>query len=488
MKILLVKPYTELKVAKRLQESFLHLEPLELEIVAGGVPPEDEVRILDLSVEKCPEQAFEDMLNGYQPQMLGFSAYSTTFHIAGKLAEKAKHLLPDILIFVGGIHATLLPVDYFSRSVDLVIRGEGATLMTELITRYRNKQKLDFSDAVLAVNDPDFLKKAGLPPGQYPGVAEIPRPRRDLVDRSKYFCVWTSSDTGSLKTMFPQVASLRTSLGCPFSCSFCVIHHIMNKKYLQRDPEDVVDEIAGLKEEHIYFVDDEMFINAQRVAEIARLLKQRGIRKKYISWARSDTIVNNPELFALWKEAGLEVVYVGLESMDENKLQEYDKRVSIETNRKAVKILRDLGIMLHAAFIVHPDFDAGDFRRLEKEVADLAPAEVTFTVLSPSPGTDFWLQNRGRFICDPFRYYDCMHSIMPTKMTLQRFYQHFGRLNALALRANPLRLNKIKVPFKDFIRAIVGGTKYIFSLYTIYKDYPPDMWLSAGDDQLPPES
>jgi hypothetical protein len=65
-----------------------------------------------------------------------------------------------------------------------------------------------------------------------------------------------------------------------------------------------------------------------------------------------------------------------------------------------------------------------------------------------------------------------MHSVLPTRLPLKRFYQHFGRLTALALRANPLRIQKIKVPASDFFRAIVGGTKYVFSLYGIYKDYP----------------
>ncbi len=58
MRILLVKPHPQLLVPKRLQQSFLHLEPLELEIVAGGVPEEDEVRICDLSLEKKPIDAF----------------------------------------------------------------------------------------------------------------------------------------------------------------------------------------------------------------------------------------------------------------------------------------------------------------------------------------------------------------------------------------------------------------------------------------------
>ena len=128
--------------------------------------------------------------------------------------------------------------------------------------------------------------------------------------------------------------------------------------------------------------------------------------------------------------------------------------------------------MLHAAFIVHPDFSVEDFRRLEEEVRRITPAEITFTVLSPSPGTQFWQESKERFICDPYRFYDCMHTILPLKLPLKRFYQHFGRLTQLALRANPLRVNRIRVSFKDFIRAIAGGTRYIFSLYSIYKDYP----------------
>jgi len=58
VRILLVKPNPQLLVAKRLQEGFLHLEPLELEMVAGGVPLEDEVVIQDLSFEKDPFWVF----------------------------------------------------------------------------------------------------------------------------------------------------------------------------------------------------------------------------------------------------------------------------------------------------------------------------------------------------------------------------------------------------------------------------------------------
>lgn len=474
MKILLVKPHPEILVAKRLQEGFLHLEPLELEIVAGGVPDEDDVLILDLSVELDPVGTFRKTLLEYSPDMAGFSGYSTNVNAVKNFTKMVKDFNPAIVTVVGGVHATLLPKDYAVKQIDIIVRGEGGTVMREIVRRFKNGELLHYEDRSLSPQDPLFNEKTELSPPVYPSAAEIPRPRRDLVNRSRYFCVWTSSPTGRLDTMFPKVASMRTSIGCAFSCSFCVIPHLMHGRYLQRSPEDVVDEIERIHEEHIYFVDDEMFLNPARVTRIAELLIERGIKKKYISWARSDTIVKYPEVFKIWKKAGLDLVYVGLESMDKSRLDEYSKRTNVETNRKAVDLLREWGITLHAAFIVHPDFTIEDFRRLEKEIDNVRPAEVTFTVLSPSPGTKFWHDNKHSFICDPYRFYDCMHSVLPTRLPLKRFYQHFGRLNSLALRANPLRVNKIKVPLRDLYRAISGGTKYIFSIYTIYKDYLPE--------------
>ena len=420
----------------------------------------------------------------FRPDLIGFSSYSTGIHIVKDLAIKTKEILPQSHIIIGGVHATLRPYDFNCDYFSAIVRGEGANAIAEIIQKLEQKTKIGNNTNILAPTDPDFETNARTNPPPYVKASAIPLPRRDLVDRSKYFCIWTHSDTGKLDNMFPQVASLRTSLGCPFSCSFCVIHHVMNKVYLQRTPEDVVDEIENIKEDYIYFVDDEMFINVKRVTKIAQLLKIRNIKKKYISWARSDTIAKHPEVFKLWKEVGLDVVYVGLESMDQQRLKDYNKKTDFETNMKAIKILKFYGIMLHAAFIVHPNFDKQDFKRLEKNVIDLSPAEITFTVLSPSPGTKLFEDHKHEFICNPFKYYDCMHTIIPTTMKLKRFYQHFGRLYAIALRHNPLRMNRIKIKPKDFFRALFFGTRYVFSLYGIYKDYPEAMYQQKKEKLL----
>jgi radical SAM superfamily enzyme YgiQ (UPF0313 family) len=207
------------------------------------------------------------------------------------------------------------------------------------------------------------------------------------------------------------------------------------------------------------------------MTEIANLLLERGIKKKYVSWARADTIVRRPDLFRLWKKAGLSIVYVGLEAMDEARLKNYKKRTTVDINKKAVSLLREIGIMLHASLMVDPGFSVEDFRSVEKAIKDIGPAEVSFTVFSPSPGTELWHKHKAEFICDPYLFYDCMHTLLPTKLEIRRFYAHFALLYRLAWSTNPLRVNKIKVPRREIFRAIVNGTKYIFALKAIHRDY-----------------
>lgn len=470
LRVFLVKPHSYLLVAKRLND-FLHLEPLELEIVAGGIPAEDSVWICDMTLYKKPMEVFLERLAEIRPDVIGFTGYSNQSARVKELAHLVKEQYPSTLVVVGGIHATISPKDYAMEDIDIIVRGEGGTTFREVLRRFKAGEPLSFGYVSLSRLDEDFSEKAAVLPPAYPAVEDIPLPRRDLVERSRYFAVWTSAPEKRLDTMFPRIASVRTSYGCKFNCAFCVVHHIMGRQYLERSPEAVVNEIENIKEEHIYFVDDETFLNEKRMTKIAHLLLERGIKKKYVSWARADTIVRHPDMFRLWKKAGLGIVYVGLEAMDETRLKNYKKLTSVETNKKAVSMLQEIGLTLHASLMVDPGFSVEDFRNVEKTIMDIRPAEVSFTVFSPSPGTELWHKHKEEFICDPYLFYDCMHTLLPTKLEIRRFYAHFARLYRLAWSTNPLRVNKVRVPGREIAKAVVNGTKYIFALRAIHRDY-----------------
>lgn len=231
MRILLVKPHPQLLIAKRLQEGFLHLEPLELEIVAGGVPAEDDVVICDLGIEKKPMEAFHNYLHELNPDIVGFTWYSSQSNLVKKLAEIVKEYNTSILNVVGGIHATIIPADYAVEGIDIIVRGEGGTTFGKIVSRFKKGMPLHFGDVSLSPKDPDFKAKVELPPPEFLSVHDIPHPRRELVKQSRYFCVWTAASEGRLDTIFPPTASVHTSIGCVYNCSFCVVDHIMNGKY-----------------------------------------------------------------------------------------------------------------------------------------------------------------------------------------------------------------------------------------------------------------
>jgi len=477
VKFLLVRPPVFLKIAQRFH-AFLHLEPLDLEIVAAGIPKGHDTRILDLTLASKPFAAFETAVRNFQPDVVGFGGYSNQAGNVKTLAKLARQLRPDVFTIAGGVHATIVPEDYrLPGVIDLVVRGEGATALRTLIPLLETKQALPESDRFLPTASPNYASLAATPPPALPDYSEVPHPRRDLVDRRRYFCVWAGAPGERVPTLFPRVATLRTSTGCPHRCNFCVVHHLANGKYLQRDPADVAAEIAAVPENHIYFVDDEMFINAKRAEAIARLLLEKGIRKRYISWARSDTLCRHVELFRLWKQAGLEVVYVGMESLEEKNLGDYHKGYDPDVNRKAAAILQELGIILHAALMVNPDFEAEDFLKVRRTIEALAPAEFSFTVFSPPPGTPLWQQYRDRFICpDPHAFYDCMHTLLPTRLPLNTFYRYFSLLYLFGFRRNPWRTRRIKAPLRDVARMFIGGARCGHALRTIYKEYDKSLW------------
>ncbi len=477
MNVLLVRPHASLPTSRWLQ-SMLLLEPYAQELIAGAVCDPHDVRICDLAVEKKPLAALRRTLREYRPDLIGFGGFSGQIRTNQELAAIAKEERPEAVTCLGGIHASSIPAECkYPDLFDLIVRGDGVSAIKEIIASMDAGRSLPESECILPTASPNFDQLAAQrPPLLHPDGIHT-RPRRDLVDMSKYFCICYGEPGQRMETLFPRIACVRTSVGCPNRCSFCVVHFLANGKYLQREVEDVVDEIASLPQEYIYFVDDETFINTKRMKRMAELLIERGVKKKYLSWARSDTVCKHPELFALWKEAGLEFVYVGFESLREEDLDEYNKNATPSQNRKAREILRDLDLNIHAALMVHPDFDESGFLGVQEAIKELGPAEFAFTILSPPPGTEAFAAARDEMICDdPFLYYDCLHTILPTKLPLNRFYRYFSILYALGAKHMPPRVNKVRVPFWDLVRVLFGGAKFGWHIRRLYRDYDRNYW------------
>jgi radical SAM superfamily enzyme YgiQ (UPF0313 family) len=465
MRVLLIEP-SKAPATIGGEDVFVY-EPLALEYVAAGVAQDHDVRILDLRLENH----LEDVLKRFRPHVVGITGYTVHVNPVRHLLDAVKRWHPGALTVVGGHHATVVPEDFVSPSIDLIVLGEGVFTFREIVRRFEKGEGFDGIPG-LAFQRGDRLVRTA-----YPVAVDLdafPLPRRDLTAkyRAHYFSEW----------MRP-LASIRTSKGCPHSCTFCALWKLTGGRYLRRKPERLVEELAGLDEAFVFFADDESLIDARRMSRLATLIEEAGIRKRYFLYGRSDTIAAHPDLLAQWKEVGLERVFVGLEFWRDEDLDHVGKGSTVRDNARAVEILRSLDIEMYASLIVRPDFNKADFGALWEYCRDLGLSLATFPVLTPLPGTDFYERVRGEMITHNYDYFDFIHTLLPTRLPLKAFYEEYSRLYATAIPwARQFALLR-KYRLTDIPPFMHAYYRFLRELRTAYWDYGPDGQPRGGGER-----
>lgn len=442
MKILLIQPPTsELAIGC---DSLFIQEPLALEYTGAIVAGRHEVKLLDLRLE----DTFEEVLKQYAPELVGFTAYTIHVNTVKQLCSGVKAFNPGIFTVVGGIHATMCPNDFDHPAVDAVLIGEGVFTFREIV------DALEKGAGLSGIWGSGYRENERLklnPSRRYPELDSFPFPDRGLTSKYRhlYYSEWLK-----------PIASLRTSRGCPFRCKFCCLWKLAQGQYLTREPETIVEELKTIEEPFVFIADDESFIDIKRMDRLADLIRKEGIQKNYFSYVRSDTVIRHTELIEKWKEIGLIRVLIGMESHREEDLKEYNKRNSTETNAKAAAILKALGITINASFIIKQEFDEKDFDELANYVKAMELDTPSFPVLTPFPGTELYEEVKDKIICHNYDLYDSVHTLLPTKLSLSRFYGEVsylylkcGRSNKAAKAMEPDLLQRLSKSYGKLKRA-----------------------------------
>src|SRR4030042_752933 len=171
MKILLVQPAKPEKALGG--EDFAIYEPLALEYLAAGVSGDHDVRIIDMRID----HDIASHLHEYRPNVVGITSYTVHVNTVKKLFQQIKALNPDIVTVVGGHHATIVPSDFYTSYIDVIITGEGVFPFREVIARLENKMDLsDIPGAVTEGNSAVVINQKD----QNTDLDALPFPRRDL--------------------------------------------------------------------------------------------------------------------------------------------------------------------------------------------------------------------------------------------------------------------------------------------------------------------
>jgi len=329
----------------------------------------------------------------FDADLVGISVTTSTSPAGYRIAERAaKRGIP---VVIGGPHASLLP-DEALQYADFCLRFEGETTLPMLVDRLREP---DAWDTIPGLSYWDGEEIRHNPQPEFiDDLDSIPAPDLSLI-------------RGVDKL---SVTPIMTSRGCPYNCEFCCVKTLFGRKYRFRSVQNVLDEMARLQRDWLFFYDDNFVASPEHTKELLDGMLQRGIvPKKWFAQVRAD-VTRDRELLELMKKANCYQVFVGFESINQATLDAYNKKQSVEDIEFSIHEFHRFGIKVHGMFVLGSDLDT---RETVRETAVFARKHridtVQFMVLTPVPGTPFYdrINREKRIFTKRWELYDGLHVV-----------------------------------------------------------------------------
>jgi len=391
------------------------MEPLGLETVGAGISAQHEVRLVDMMVR--PDDLMRTLAE-FTPDVAGVTTEMARTQPAMEVLRTIRRVAPSCLTVAGGHQPTIMPEAFEDPAVDLIVLGEGVDPLAEICaTRAAGGASFEHIPGLMirTSNGLQATEPRHLPPD----INRQPLPDRSLTAqyRRHYFYITE-----------PSAAGVRIAYGCPYRCRFCPGWVYSGGYWVPRDPQIIFDDICTVREPFIYLYDENSFHDVDRMTKLAQMLIGAGVKKRFHAYARADSVLRHPDLFALWARAGLSMVFIGVESLDAKTLIEWNKKTTPSVNEEAIDLLGRLGIEVSVGFMLKPDVTRDDFRRIDDFIHDHPSIlHVEFTPVTPSPGTPLYEEQKDQIVTHDWQVYDMQHFVVKTVLPQEEIYRMIVR-------------------------------------------------------------
>jgi radical SAM superfamily enzyme YgiQ (UPF0313 family) len=370
--------------------------PLGLATVAALCPEDWEVEIIDENIENIPLDLTADIV--------GICGMGVQFARQAELLSyyrKRGHF-----VVAGGSYASLCPEAYEGLA-DAVVAGEAEYIWPEFCRDLERGRPRNLYQETGTVS-----------------LADSPVPRFDLLRLDRY-----------------MDATLQFSRGCPFECEFCDIIVMFGRKPRTKPLELVGKELDRLRElgvRKVFFTDDNLIGNKAAAKELFRFLiayqERHGYRFRFGTEA-SINLAYDEELLGLFKQAGFEWVFIGIESPEEDNLRETGKKQNLARDLlDSVRRIYAEGIDVIAGFIIGFDHDTPEtFERQYRFILDSGIQAAMVGLLTAIPKTPLHarLEREGRLVQGTTSVDNSklMTNVIPKNMSYDEMIEGYRRLH-----------------------------------------------------------
>ena len=378
-RVLLVDPY----VAREdpMERKFVELYPA-LGLLTLGAYLRDAgvaVSMADLTFERDARAAGR-AIEAFRPDVVGVHTKTLTAARAFEVARLARSA--GAVAVAGGPDAATRSDLYLDQGFDLVVPGEGEPTLLDIARRA--------SDGTSLLGTPGTVQRGltglvrGPPRPLIRDLDALPLPAWDLVDMERYLRVWERS-TGQRR------AAVLTSRGCPFDCSWCS-KPTFGRSFRQQSPERVLLELRELRTryrvDYVRFCDDVFGISRAWLERLLHGMLDARLGLRFECLARVDLL--KPELLGRMREAGLERVYVGVESGSQKMLDLMNRGTKLRQVERTAEALREAGVrQFWFLMLGYPGETEDDIEETLQLFRRFSPEEYSVSIAVPIPGTRF---------------------------------------------------------------------------------------------------
>lgn len=412
-----------------------------------------------LMKEKITSYIIDDKLKldkpkGAIPNLVILTGYNVAENLIVSKAKAYKNKYPTVKIMVSGVHAQLNREAFRTKGIDYVYFSQSLetfrTFIKTAVDLEIDYEKEDKKDDNKHISNKHINNKEDKSNYFQKGV-DIYDKLTDSWQLGQDDVLIKSENISPDRLVFndiksqtryidkTQVALVKSSHGCPYSCSFCYCRLLNNGIYLKPDYKRLISEIKEIESRYIWVIDDSFFIAREDALDFINNAKNEYLNKSLIIYLRADFIVENEDLMSELKSWGIDEVIVGFESEDESMLSEYNKGQTANIYEKAVNILKNEAIELTALFIVDPSYEIKDFLRLYKYIKKLDLDLYTISIMTPLKGTlDYELRKHELIETDP-RKFDFLHLVLKSKLPKWLFYTLFYLCHLRLIKSKRIR-------------------------------------------------
>ena len=379
MKILLITPCIEkylLQPGEKSKEvKMFRFSMLSVLTVAACTPEHHDIHIVDEHIEAVDLDEDADVV--------GISFMTAHAPRAYELGDEFKKRGKTVVF--GGYHPTFMAGEAL-RHCDAVVQGEAEYSWPRALADIENNRLQRIYNPQKSVD-----------------LCTLNNPPRHLLDKRGYI----------------TINAVQVTRGCENSCEFCSVSTFYGNEQRFRPVAQVVEEMESIASSFVLFIDDNIIGDEDYAKRLFSALIP--LRKKWVSQA-SLRIAENHELVELAARSGCCGLFVGLESINSDSLEEAKKGFN-ETDRylESMRKLQGAGIGIETGLMFGFDHDeVSIFQRTMDFLLEANIDAVQVSILTPLPGTALYkkMMKQRRIIDHKWENYDYRHVVFqPSKMT-----------------------------------------------------------------------